>query len=178
MKNTGFLVAVTGALACASAGVHASLSTNAVLSFDIATSFFGMEVSPGNTIPTSIGSLDGIILGTTQPATGSHGGPPDGSETPGIDNPWDFFGNTGMSQTTAPVTIASDDGAGNVTLDFSGWSVTWNGIADIPMGSGAWAANPEGTAVMTCANTCENGDTFHIDYSATVPANDPSNFGG
>jgi len=157
--------------------VKSQLPPNAKLDFDIATSKFGMA-TPQGVLETSIGSHDGIILGTAQPATGSHPGAPDGTESPGIDEPWDFFQQTGMSQTTAPVTLINGDDTSNVTLDFSGWSVTWNGIADIPLGSGTWAANPDGQAVMSCASVCQEGDTFHLDYSATVPANDPSGFGG
>ena len=153
----------------------AAMNADSQLSF---TGTFGMEVSPGLTIPASIASLIGIKLGIAQPASGSHSGAPDGSESPAIDNPWLFFANTGMHQTTSAVTILSDDGAGNVTLDFSGWDVTWNGIASIPMGSGAWEGNPDGVAIVTCANTCEYGDTYTLDYSATVPPGDPSGFGG
>jgi hypothetical protein len=46
------------------------------------------------------------------------------------------------------------------------------------MGSGAHGGFTDGQAVMTCGNTCENGDTFSLEYRATVPPGDPSNFGG
>jgi hypothetical protein len=176
MNNTGFLVVLTGALACVSVGANASLSPNATLTFDSANSNFNLEGAGAP--PTPISSFDGIILGTTQPASGSHTGAIDGTEHPSIDNPWVFFLNTGMSQTTSNVTITSDDGAGHVELNFSGWSVTWNGVPNIALGSGAFAGNPEGTAVMTCANTCENGDTYTLDYSATIPNDGTTNFGG
>ncbi len=176
MKNTGFLAAVAGALACASIGVQASMSSASTLAFDAGTgpdSYFEM-----NSLKTPLNSFNGIVLGTTQPASGSHSGNINGSESPNIDDAWYFFFNTGMSQTTSNVTIKSDDGNGNVELDFSGWNVTWNGIPSIPMGSGAYAGNPEGTAIVTCGNTCENGDTYVLDYSATVPVGDASGFGG
>ena len=174
MKNTGFLVAFTGALACVSVGVHASLSPNATLTFDANSSF----LLEGAGVPTPITSFNGIVLGTTQPASGSHGGAIDGTEVPNIDNPWEFFTNTGMSQTTSSVTIKTDNDAGAVTLDFSGWSVTWNGVPNIALGSGAFAGNAEGTADVTCGNTCENGDTYTLDYSATIPDDGTTNFGG
>jgi len=41
------------------------------------------------------------------------------------------------------VSILTDDGAGNVTLGFVGWDVSWNAILSIPLGSGG---NPEGIA--------------------------------
>lgn len=174
-------------LSIISTNIYAALPGNAVLSFDLGVcsesvctsgSFFGVETSPGSVTDTPIESFNGIVLGTAQPASGSHFGPPDGSESPDIDNPWLFFGNTGMHQSTIPITIVTDDGASNVTLDFSGWSVTWAAIPSIPLGSGAWDGNPDGVAIMTCANTCEGGDTYTIAYSATVPPGDPSGFGG
>jgi len=172
MKKT----AIATALLIASGAANAALVDGSNMSLD--TAEFRMEVAPGFFVPTSLTGNDGINVGSAQAATGSHTGAPDGSESQGIDNPWLFFSNTGMHQTTSPVTVLGDDGAGNVTLDFSGWSVTWNGIADIPMSGGAWGGNADGVANVTCANTCEDGDTFTLFYSATVPVGDPSNFGG
>ncbi len=144
----------------------------------------------------AIEANNGIILGVPQLATGSHSGPPDGNENPDIDAPWEFFGSTGMSYTVdnGP-SIISDDGAGNVVLDFSSWRVTWNGIPEINMSTGAHNIVADGThsninvthtdgtftnsqAIVTCENTCEDGDRFSLEYRATVPAGDPSNFGG
>jgi len=142
-----------------------------------AGSCFGMEVFPGSIIWTQIESNTGLILGTVQAASGSHSGLPDGSESPNVDKAWGFFGNTGLHQTTVAPTIISDDGAGNVVLGFTGWSVTWNTIADIPMSGGAHTGGVDGQAVMTCSGTCTAGDTYTIVYKATVPAGDPSNFG-
>ena len=39
-----------------------------------------------------------------------------------------------MHLTTSPVTVLGDDDVGNITLDFSGWAVAWNGISIIDMG--------------------------------------------
>jgi len=153
------------------------------------------KVAPGEITP--IGGNNGITVDgvTTQAASGSHGGAPgcvDGvdpgcnlgggaSENPDIDNPWLFFSNTGMHQTTSAVSTLSNDSAGNVELDFSGWNVTWAGIPGIPM-SGDPAnfglAGNDGIAVMTCAVDCGNGDTYVLNYAATVPQNDASGFGG
>ena len=130
---------------------------------------------------TPISPFNGLIVDnvTTQAASGSHSGPVDGTENPDIDAAWEFFGNTGMHQTTAPVIVRSNDGAGNVELDFSGWSVTWNGIADIPMGGDtANFASDTGIATLTCAVDCADGDTYTLTYAAHVPLGDPSNFGG
>ncbi|MCK4951510.1 MAG: VPLPA-CTERM sorting domain-containing protein [Gammaproteobacteria bacterium] len=128
-----------------------------------------------------IESNNGIILGQDQPASGSHTMQPNGSESPGIDNPWSFFANTGMHQTllgSGGIKILSDDGSGNVLLDFSAWNVTWNAIDSIDMGSGAHSGGTNGIATMTCGNTCEDGDTYSLVYYATVPNGNVSGFGG
>lgn len=108
-------------------------------------------------------------LGITQLASGSHSGIPNGSESPNIDNPWVLLGSTGMHSTTSPVTILSDDGAGNVTIDMSGWRMTWNYDAIIDLGSGDTTYGyPESTAVVTCAIDCSYGDSYILDYAAKV----------
>lgn len=180
------------AFACLAASTFqasAALDASAALKFDLGNavpgggictsgSCFGMEVSTGLVLWTNIEAKSGIIIGTSQPATGSHSGVIDGSESPNVDNPWQFFGNTGLHQTTSVVTIISDDTSGNVVLDLSSWDVTWNGIASIPMSSNAHSGGTDGEAVMTCAADCSIGDTYELDYFATVPEGDPSGFGG
>ncbi len=128
-------------------------------------SLFSMEVNPGQLTYTGIAGFDNIQLGTTQLASVA---------MPGIDNPWLFFGSLGVHQTTSDVTILTDDGAGNVTLDFSGWDVSWNNIASIPLGAGA----DNGIATLTCDIKCAAGESFTLVYRATVPEGDPSSFGG
>ena len=149
----------------------------------VSGSWFSMDADNNGTVAigeiTVIGGLNGIAVDgvTTQPATGSHSGAPTGLEGADIDNAWAFFSNTGMHQTTSAVTtLARDDVAGTATLDFSGWSVTWNGIADIPMSSGV-------SAFMTCsvggaAAACGDGASYSLEYAAVVPLGDPSGFGG
>lgn len=106
------------------------------------------------------------------------------TENPGVDEPWSFFGNTGMDFTTKAVTVVNDAGTKKF-LDFSGWTVTWNGIPAIPMTTGAWGIGTNffgggnGVARILCSsNTCSQTSTFTLDYFATVPLNDPSGFGG
>lgn len=158
----------------------ADLAPGSTLNID-AGSFFTMggnlTVSAPGFDGQFITGYNGLVTNSTQPATGSHSGVPNGSESPSIDTPWSFFNNTGMHLTTSGATILSASG-NTATIDFSGWSVTWNGIAVIPMGSGAWNGNPEGVAEVTCAVDCGDGDTYTLTYSATVPDGDPSNFGG
>ena len=78
-----------------------------------------------------------------------------------IDAAWSFFSNTGYHNQAATVSIASDNGAGDVTLDMTGWTVFWSGGA-IDMGTGA-------DAVVTCGSACGVGDTYTLDYNAVVP---------
>ena len=180
MKKAILAGAVAMTMGLSANSAYAALASDANLA---GSGSFAMEVSTGFFLPTAVTTLNGIDIGTAQAASGSHVGAPNGSESPNIDNPWAFFGNTGMHQTTSAVNIVSDDGAGNVLLDFSGWDVTWNGIPSIPMGAGAHtttggAANPEGQAILTCGNTCEEGDTFSLAYSGRVPDPDASSFAG
>lgn len=186
-----------------SGNIYASLASDAVLLFDpsiegcpsggtppncdlglapviVGGTFFSFDIDGNNNIELwerfGMVAQDGIKIGTAQPASGSHDGPPDGSELFSIDQPWQFFGNTGMHLSTSPVLIASDDNAGNVLLDMSGWAITWNNI-DITFGSGSWGSNPESQAILTCSSDCATGDTFTLYYTASVPNGDPSGFG-
>lgn len=133
---------------------------------------FGMEQNPGVITVTSLDMANGIKIGVAQPALGSHTGAPNGSETPGIDKPWNFFNNTGMHFTATPVT--SIDGS---TLDFSGWRVTWNAIPSINMG-GAPANFPQDTSKASISWDGTDGGAYTLDYAAHVPLGDPSGFGG
>ncbi len=137
-------------------------------------SCFGME-SGGVFGYTSIAGKNGIIIGATQLASGSHSGVPNGTESPNIDQPWAFFGNTGMDETTSPITQTSSTSTGG-TLNFSGWTVNWNG-GTISMGSGGLCqTNADGA---TSTNNCNgsavflwngvNGSQYQLWYNATVP---------
>lgn len=188
-----------------SSNLYASLASDATLLFDpsvegcplggippncdfglapviVGGTFFSFDINGNNNIELEerfgMTPENGITIGVAQPASGSHPGQPDGSEIFSIDQPWQFFGNTGMHQSNSPVSIVSDDNAGNVLLDMSGWGITWNGISNIPFSSGSWGSNPESQAVLTCSVDCATGDTFSLYYTAMVPIGDPSGFGG
>ncbi|PIX83802.1 MAG: hypothetical protein COZ33_03515, partial [Nitrospirae bacterium CG_4_10_14_3_um_filter_70_108] len=134
-------------------------------------SYFQMGDDAGSPqIGITPGPDGGIILGQVQPASGSHPGLPNGTESASIDAPWEFFGATGMQFTTAAVV---DNGDG--TLDMSGWTVTWNGIAFIPMG-GDTANFPSDTGRAQVAISPDG--TYTLDYRSHVPAGDSSGFGG
>ncbi len=187
--------------------VQAALPVDAVLAFDpgqincvvggtppncdffvqeVTSSYFAFDANGDGSFEgnekTPIERNEGVRLGDVQPALGSHPGLPDGSETPSIDMPWGFFGNTGMHQTTLPVVIVGgDDGAGDgvASIDFSGWGVTWNGILNIPLGGdGANFPSDTGIAAVSCSAGCNVGERFSLDYVTHVPPGDPSNFGG
>lgn len=207
MQRTSLATAVLLALGGGACAVDAALPDNTVLAFDpgmkvqtclyggtvpncnymsttttVSGSWFSMDTNDDGMVAISeitvISRFNGLTIGATQPASGSHSGPPDGSESPDIDNPWGFFGNTGMDFTTSPVTVSADNGT-TQELDFSGWSVTWNAIPLIPMG-GDTANFPSDTGIanLSCASDCSNGDGFTLNYASHVPLGDPSNFGG
>ncbi len=118
-------------------------------------SFFSMEVDTGSLTYVAIAGFDHLQLGITQIAS---------VDSPEIDKPWSFFGNLGVHQSTLPVAILTDDKAGNVTLDFSGWAISWNAIPMIPLGTGL----DNGVATLTCAKTCDFGETYSLVYHASV----------
>jgi len=176
----------------ASVSANAALTNGSTLNFDSAVlggyygttvvggSYFGMDTNGGGVAKnerTGLSMNDGLVLGTVQAASGSHSGAPDGSESAGIDSPWNFFNNTGMHYSASATNVLSASG-NTASVDFSGWGVTWNGIPAINMGGGAWNGNADGVADVTCGVDCGDGDTFTLDYSATVPVGDPSGFGG
>ena len=125
---------------------------------DIVGSYFGVDTNANGIDPnekTPIESLNGIVIGVHQPASGSHSGAVDGTERPNIDKPWVFFGGTGMHQTTTAITVLS--GAGNAWfLDMSGWNWTWNEITSIPMVQ-------VGDAVVSCDASCSFGENYTLD---------------
>jgi hypothetical protein len=139
----------------------------------------------------------GLVIGVVQPAGTSHSGivygypAPDNSEGGAIDAAWPFLGNTGMHFTASPITGSTTAG-----LNFSGWTVTWNGIPAISMGGGlqncgtafdgiclvgttdiAGTIN-NGTGLATFSWSGVYGTGYTLDYTATVPLADPSGFGG
>ena len=190
---------------CSPVIVQAAMPANAILSIDPAvrtcvggfgtppdSCTYGVRWAGGSWFDmagngrAALDGNDGIILGQTQAASGSHTGLPNGSESPGIDAAWNFFGNTGIHYTDVAPTIINNTGAGGnaadeVTLDLSGWTVDWNGINDIPLPNGTHAGVntlgtvdctglTDGVAKVTCGTACADGDTYTLYYCATVPA--------
>lgn len=77
-----------------------------------------------------------------------------------IDSSWIINDIIGHHTQAGTLTIASDDGNGNILLDMSGWGINWNG-GDIDVGTSS--------ASISCGLDCSNGDTFVLDYNAIIP---------
>ena len=163
-------------------------------------SYFGVDGNDDGTIifPSEfvgITSNIGINVNTTQ-AT-------DGDITHYSNGYGIFYGNIYYKTTVSYTTVLSDDDNGNVTMDFSGWNMSWNGIPNINLGGGTQDCGTDtdgictyrdfenrefevsgiqnhgnSTAIVTCDNTCEENDTYTLDYFATFYYEDPSGFGG
>ena len=126
---------------------------------DIVGSYFSMDTNKdgivASTEKTPIASFNGLHIGSAQGASGSHSNTINGSEAPNIDQAWNFFGNTGMHQTTSPTT-ASAIVAGAGTINWS-WEVTWNGIPSIPLVA-------SGATTIACDNaSCSDTSNYTID---------------
>lgn len=83
------------------------------------------------------------------------------------------MGTSGLS-----IISASGDTA---KIDMSGWKVDWNGVFNIPMGTGAWSTGyTSGVGNLTCTagSGCAMYSDYTLKYTATVPVGDPSGFGG
>jgi hypothetical protein len=122
----------------------------------------------------------GLVIGATYAAGASHSGPVAPGDTNAITAPWEFFGSTGSDYLTHAVTGSTETG-----LDFSGWTVTWNGLPAIPMGAGAWGTGfSDGVANFVGAWYWSGSlfdmpyITYTLDYHATVPLGHVSGFGG
>ena len=158
-------------------------------------SFFGMDTNKDSKIQTAEADMisqgtTGLVFGITTAAGASHSGLPVAGDTNAIDAPWAFFGNTGSDYLKVAVSGGTSSGASAGGLNLSGWTVTWNGIPAINMGGGAWQPLNCSAVWMQCGgHTFTNsnaeftwdgvsGDPYTLNYAATVPAGDPSGFGG
>ncbi len=191
MKSIKSMLSLVALIGLNSASVNAALSSNALLAFDaglqscdefgscsLTGSYFAVDTDYSNSfsvyesIGISPGSAGGLRIGQAQHAANAHSGFPDGSETAPLVDPWTFLGNTGMHQTTSPVNIISDNGAGTVDLDFSGFGAIWN-VSTINLGGDSVNyASETGVAILNCDVDCSAGDRFTLDYAVHVPIDD------
>ena len=92
-----------------------------------------------------------------------------------------WFGTPGSFETLGTgISILSASGD-TATINMSGWTMDWNTVQNIPLGTLAWSAGyANGVGNITCAagSGCSAGSTYTLKYTATVPMGDPSSLGG
>ena len=142
-----------------------------VLQFDN-TSIFQFDLAPENgsydfTGPMVLGPDGGIVIGMIQPASGSHAGSPNGSESPGIDQPWLLLG-TSMHLSTSPVDFIDAS-----TLDFSGWALHTNG-AVLPLSDTVNFPDTQVASIICDTALCEEAENFTVDYVGHIPVGAPN----
>lgn len=194
MKLTMSQALAASALTLATVGAHAAdLVTDQLLTIDTGVptfdaygnvtnigsgSYFAMDTNNnGKIVGTEKTALaqgtDGFIIGRTTAPGASHGGDPAPGDSGTVTAPWGFFGNTGTDFFKG----AGPTGGTAGGIDMSGWRVTWNGIPEINMGTGAWGTGfTNGNAKFTWDGNL--GSQYTLLYHATVPTGDPSGFGG
>lgn len=104
----------------------------------------------------------GLVIGQATAVGASHAGGRLPGDTNAITAPWELFGNTGSDFTTVGITGSIEAG-----LDFSGWSVTYNGAVST-LGDGAWGMGFT-DGVANFAWDGHYGGRYTLDYAATVP---------
>ena len=183
MRKSALTIAILGAMGVTGAQA-ASLSAGDTLSIG-AGSFFAMGAGAYGTVPLleESGITVGPAAGDT--GTGSHGGDPVASDVGGVTQPWSFFYNTGYDYFSSN---GSGSFGGDTTtgVDMSAWTVTWNTVANIPMGGCSLVAGgcTQGSTVFADTGVGSftwdgtDGGAYSIVYTAHVPVGDPSNFGG
>jgi len=163
-STMGLAFVAMGATSTASA----ALATDATLTMDtyVLGGYYGNLVVGGSYFAMDNGGVAGVFEKSERTGlTGNNGIQlgSDQSDLGNIDVTWNFFQNPGNHVQAGTLSVSSDDGAGNATINMSGWTVMWGAPQGaINMGTGA-------DAIVTCANTCEVGDTYTLDYTAVVP---------
>lgn len=164
--NNGHTI-VTGCLVgnLNTAGTSCTVGT-AVNVTDIGGSYFRMnQGGPAAQEKTPISMFAPLKIGTTQISSGAHSGFINGSESPAIDSPWEFLGNTGMHSLASPVSDLTGSGVTR-QLDLSGWGVNWGGF-DSSNTNGTISV--PGTATLVCSSTaCAHGDTYTLDMNVHI----------
>ena len=169
------LLFAPGAAICTSGG---PVSTCAFGGTDMGGSYFTMDMNGDGVVATSEKTAlsrvvrgdgtSGIVLGQIHASSGQHTGAPSGTESPAIDNPWNFFGNTGMHNLSSGVSLISDQGSGTYTLDFSGWGVNWGEYG--PTGAAGSTIDMGGVATIVCDPVgCGHDSNFALDMAVHVP---------
>ena len=139
-------------------------------------SWWAYDLGDGSMLQTPIVGHEHLRLGAMQPASIGHLGTPNGTESPGIDQPSVFYSFTVLHQTTSPVAVLSSSGS-TADLDFSGWEWVWHFYSH-GTATGAWNGNPDGVAQLVCAIDCGEGDSYVLSYSGVWESNTGSGIGG
>ena len=186
-------IAALAALAFASTGAHAALTSTNTLSImtdDVTatTSSGGFTVisNPGVDSYFTMGGNKNRLLVDGQYALLYNGAnlTLSGATQSAIDT-FTYYGAPGSNETLGTgISILSASGD-TAKVNMSGWKVDWGTVQDIPMGTGAWGnyvvgdAYDNGVGEILCAagSACAVGSTYTLKYTATVPVGDPSGFG-
>jgi hypothetical protein len=190
MKFTMTKIAALAAMTFASTGAHAVLTSSSIL--NIGGDAVTAQDTDGNWYVASDGPLQDsfFTMGgsknkqsvNTQYAYLYNGFSLtlNGATQSNIDA-FTFYGAFGSNETRGTgISILSASGD-TATVDMSGWVVDWNGVQNIPMGTGAWSAGyTNGVGNITCdaGSGCAVGSAYTLKYTATVPLGEPSGFGG
>ena len=181
LYNGDTLSITQGVATYTASGAVGNLSTGSWFAMDINND--GIIQNNEKTVITP-GSEGGIVIGQLQnsgPTTGfsaTSGTVTQQLSGPGQIDTWSFFGYQGNDYTHVngggtPITGSTTNG-----LNLSGWAMYWNGMPDIPMGSGAWT--PGNCSALGCTGyTFSNGvaqfvwdgvygDSYTLNYAATV----------
>lgn len=180
MQSTMTKVAAVALLAAAATSAHAvSLNNGDSLTINAGTytydtngnvsgfaggSFFAMDNGDGKIVAAEKNAISqgttGIVIGASNTALGA------------IDQGWLFNSNTGYHFVSTAIT------GGTSGLNFSGWTVNWNG-GNIDMSSGAWAPSNANSGMPTSGYTNGvaqftwdgvYGHAYSLNYTATVPS--------
>ncbi|MDH5767097.1 MAG: VPLPA-CTERM sorting domain-containing protein [Gammaproteobacteria bacterium] len=172
------LNALTTQAAIVNTGDRLSINSGVYVDSNVTGSYFAADTDGDGVISgfekTALhqgteGFIIGIIQGTGTP---THSGAPLETDWNRITAPYSWFGNTGQEYTTSPITGSTETG-----LDFSGFNWPWNGIEDIPFGSGAWGEGfTDGIANFVWDGIY--GHSYTLDYRTTVEEGSPTGFGG
>jgi len=190
MKFTMTKIAALAAMAFASTGAHAVLTSTNTLSIGgdattVTTSFGGYTVGTNGPLADSFFTMGGNpnkLAMDTQYAYLYGGVLSLSGATQSAFTNWTYYGAPGINKTTGTgISIISASGD-TAIVDMSGWKVDWNlNVANptfnVDMGSGAFGTGfVSGQGQVTCAtgSGCGLGSAYTLKYTATVPANSPA----
>ena len=188
-------IAALAIMAFASTGAHAVLTSSNTLSIEN-DAVTGQTVSGNDTVVSNGALLDSFFtmggnkakqaLGTQYAYldNGTTAMTLTGAAQSGLAT-FRYYGANGdnaantVTMGTSGISVLSASGD-TASINMSGWKVDWNGIMNIPMGTGAWStgfSNGVGNLTCTAGSGCAAGAAYTLKYTATVPAGDASGFG-